>query len=119
MVRSIKLYHRQIYGYALHRTKLELMRRSELNDKRRRRCALRTPLPIFLRRCRSSARTISSERRTAVVHQRHNQNTPISSRIIINRKENAATRIADLIIPAVGNNKLRHETVQKFMLYER
>jgi ATP-dependent exoDNAse (exonuclease V) beta subunit len=27
-----------------------------------------------------------------------------------------ATRIAGLIIPAVGNNKLRHETLQKFML---
>ena len=39
-----------------------------------------------------------------------------ASRIIVNRKENAATRIAGLIIPAVGNNKLRHETLQKFML---
>jgi ATP-dependent exoDNAse (exonuclease V) beta subunit len=38
------------------------------------------------------------------------------SRIIVNRKENVATRIADLIIPVVGNNKLRHETLQKFML---
>jgi len=37
-------------------------------------------------------------------------------RIIVNRKENIATRIADLIIPAVGNNKLRHETLQRFML---
>jgi hypothetical protein len=39
-----------------------------------------------------------------------------ASRIIINRKENVATRIADLIIPSVGNNKLRHETLQRFML---
>jgi ATP-dependent exoDNAse (exonuclease V) beta subunit len=38
------------------------------------------------------------------------------SRLIVNRKENAATRIAELIIPAVGNNKLRHETLQRFML---
>jgi len=38
------------------------------------------------------------------------------SRIIVTRKENIATRIAGLIIPAVGNNKLRHETLQKFML---
>src|SRR5262249_52444048 len=36
--------------------------------------------------------------------------------VIVNRKENVATRIANLIIPAVGNNKLRHETLQKFML---
>jgi ATP-dependent exoDNAse (exonuclease V) beta subunit len=38
------------------------------------------------------------------------------SRVIVNRKENAATATADLIIPAVGNNKLRHETLQRFML---
>src|SRR5204863_5532989 len=30
------------------------------------------------------------------------------SRIIVNRKQNAATETAALIIPAVGNNKLRH-----------
>jgi ATP-dependent exoDNAse (exonuclease V) beta subunit len=34
----------------------------------------------------------------------------------VNRKENAATHTAALIIPAVGNNKLRHETLQHFML---
>ena len=38
------------------------------------------------------------------------------SRIIVNRKENAATATAALIIPAVGNNKLRHETLQRLML---
>jgi hypothetical protein len=38
------------------------------------------------------------------------------SRIVVNRKQNAATEAAALIIPAVGNNKLRHETLQNFML---
>src|SRR5204863_6430740 len=38
------------------------------------------------------------------------------SRIIVNRKQNVATDTAALIIPAVGNNKLRHETLQHFML---
>jgi len=38
------------------------------------------------------------------------------SHAIVNRKENAATETAALIIPAVGNNKLRHETLQRFML---
>ena len=36
--------------------------------------------------------------------------------IIINRKENTASATAGFIIPAVGNNKLRHETLQNFML---
>ena len=38
------------------------------------------------------------------------------NRLIINRKVNTATETAALIIPAVGNNKLRHETLQNFML---
>jgi hypothetical protein len=32
-----------------------------------------------------------------------------STHVVVNRKQNAATELADLIIPAVGNNKLRHE----------
>jgi hypothetical protein len=38
------------------------------------------------------------------------------SRIIVNSKRNAATEATAFIIPAVGNNKLRHETLQRFML---
>ena len=33
-IRSIKLYHRQVYSYALHRPKLELLREATLDDKR-------------------------------------------------------------------------------------
>ena len=36
--------------------------------------------------------------------------------MIVNVRNNAATDTAALIIPAVGNNKLRHETLQRFML---
>jgi hypothetical protein len=35
---------------------------------------------------------------------------------MVTRKENAATQLAALIIPSVGNNKLRHESLQRFML---
>ena len=34
-IRSIKLYHRQVYGYAYHRAKLDLVRAGELDDKRK------------------------------------------------------------------------------------
>jgi len=33
-IRSIKLYHRQIYGYAFHRPKLDFLRAGALDDKR-------------------------------------------------------------------------------------
>jgi transposase-like protein len=114
-IRSIKLYHRQIYGYAFHRSKLELLRRGELDNKRHgdKRFA---PLANFLEAIplicphelfRAEERGRASQARPEFADV---------SRIIVNRKENAATHIAGLIIPAVGNNKLRHETLQKFML---
>ena len=37
-------------------------------------------------------------------------------KLLIISKENFATRTAALIIPSVGNNRLRHESLQRFML---
>ena len=36
--------------------------------------------------------------------------------LIVVEKENFATRTAALVIPTVGDNRLRHETLQRFML---
>lgn len=114
-IRSIKLYHRQVYGYGFHRSKLELLRRGELDDKRLGDTRF-APLANFLEAVplicphelfQKEERGRASQARPAFAD---------ASRIIVNRKENAATKIAGLIIPAVGNNKLRHETLQKFML---
>jgi transposase-like protein len=116
-IRSIKLYHRQIYGYAYHRPKLELVRRGTLDDKRtgdtrfaavadfHEHIPTTCPHELFTRDDDPKAR--ASQARPAFADP---------SRIIVNRKENAATQTAALIIPAVGNNKLRHETLQRFML---
>lgn len=114
-IRSIKLYHRQVYRYAFHRPKLEFLRRGELDDKREgdtrfaaaanflEAVPLICPHDLF----RAEDRGRASQAQPAFAD---------IARIIVNRKENVATRIADLIIPAVGNNKLRHETLQRFML---
>ena len=110
-IRSIKLYHRQIYAYAYHRSKLTLMR---CNPQHRRFEALATflenvpatcPHELFRREDDPKAR--ASQARPAFADP---------GRIVINRKENTATATAALIIPAVGANKLRHETLQNFML---
>jgi transposase-like protein len=114
-IRAIKLYHRQVYGYAFHRSKLELLRRGDLDDKRHggtRFASLANFLEAIPLICphdlfRNEDRGRASQADLAFAD---------ITRIIINRKENVATRIADLIIPVVGNNKLRHETLQKFML---
>jgi transposase-like protein len=114
-IRSIKLYHRQIYGYAFHRPKVQFMRRGELDEKRygdTRFAALANFLEAIPLICphelfRTDERARASQAQPAFAD---------ASRVIVNRKENVATRIAGLIIPAVGNNKLRHETLQRFML---
>ena len=114
-IRSIKLYHRQVYGYAFHRSKLELVRRGELDDKRKGDAPFAT-LANFLEAvpliCPHDLFRAEERGRASQAHPEFAD----VSRIIVNRKENAATHLADLIIPAVGNNKLRHETLQRFML---
>jgi len=116
-IRSIKLYHRQVYSYAYHRPKLDFVRNGTLDDKRRGDSRFATladflesvpttcPHELFRRDDEPKARASQAHPEFAEV-----------SRIIVNRKENAATHTAALIIPAVGNNKLRHETLQRFML---
>jgi transposase-like protein len=114
-IRSIKLYHRQVYGYAYHRPKLLLARNGALDDKRygdKRFAQLANFLEAIPLVCphelfRADERGRASQAHPAIADV---------SRIIVNRKENAATHTAALIIPAVGNNKLRHETLQRFML---
>jgi ATP-dependent exoDNAse (exonuclease V) beta subunit len=39
-----------------------------------------------------------------------------TSRLIVVEKDNFATRMAALVIPTVGDNRLRHEALQRFML---
>ena len=114
-IRSIKLYHRQIYRYAFHRPKLEFLRTGELDDKRSgdtRFSAVANFLEAVPLICPHDLFRAEDRGRASQAGPEFADIT----RIIVNRKENIATRIADLIIPAVGNNKLRHETLQRFML---
>src|SRR5271166_5541878 len=108
---DIELYHRQVYAYAYHRSKLALLRR---NPQHQRFEALATfletipsscPHELFRRDDDPKARASQAQPAFADIN-----------RLIINRKENTATETAALIIPAVGSNKLRHETLQNFML---
>ena len=120
-IRSIKLYHRQVYAYAYHRAKLGFLRDGTLDDKRTASAASTArfaPLADFL----ESVPTVCPHElftQEEDVKARASQARPEfadASHAIVTRKENAATETAALIIPAVGNNKLRHETLQRFML---
>jgi transposase-like protein len=116
-IRSIKLYHRQIYSYAYHRAKLDFLRAGVLDDKRKGDMRF-APLADFLERVPTDC-PHDLFRREGDPKARASQAAPTfvdTVRAVVNLRENAATQTAALIIPAVGNNKLRHETLQRFML---
>jgi transposase-like protein len=106
-IRSIKLYHRQIYKFQYHRPKLDLLRQGREH-------ARFAPVADFLERVPSECPHElfrDSERASQ---------TPLASlsakHLVVTTKENAATRMAALVIPTVGDNRLRHEALQRFML---
>jgi PD-(D/E)XK nuclease superfamily len=102
-------------GY--HRPKLDFVRSGSLDDKRHGDASF-APLADFLEAIPTTC-PHDLFRRDDDPKARASQATPTwadASRIIVNSKRNAATDTAALIIPAVGNNKLRHETLQRFML---
>jgi hypothetical protein len=105
-IRSIKLYHRQVYSFAYHRPKLALVRES------RQHCCF-APLADFLERVPTLCpHNLFSD------GSRASQLPPFVNRnhLVVIEKENFATRTAALIIPSVGDNRLRHETLQRFIL---
>lgn len=102
-LRSVKLYHRQVYRYAFHRPKLELLRES---DEHRRFAPVGNFLEAIPLICPHALF------RTENVGGRASQAQPEFAniwRVIVNRKENAATCAAALVIPTVGDNRQRHE----------
>ena len=116
-IRTIKLYHRQIYSYAYHRPKLEFLRVGSLDDKRKGDARF-APLADFLEHVPTDCphELFSGEGDAKSRASKAEATFADTARAIVNVRENAATEAAALIIPAVGNNKLRHETLQRFML---
>lgn len=106
-IRTIKLYHRQVYHYAYHRPKLALMRDSKEHGRF-------APLADFLENVpqlcphplfRDSSR--ASRLADSFIDR---------SRLVVISKENFATRMAALVLPTLGDNRLRHQALQRFML---
>jgi hypothetical protein len=119
IIRTIKLYHRQVYDFAYHRAKLVFLRDGVLDDKRAasadstaRFAALADfvesipatcPHDLFLRE--DGAR--GSQLDAAFIDP---------ARLMVMEKQNTATEMAKLVLPAVGSNYERHPKLQRFML---
>jgi len=107
IIRAIKLYHRQIYKFEYHRAKLALLRQGKEH-------ARFAAVADFLERVPAECPHElfqGSERASK---------SPLAAldtkRLIVTSKENLATRMAGLVIPTIGNNRQRHEELQRFML---
>jgi transposase-like protein len=106
-IRAIKLYHRQVYKFEYHRPKLAMLRQGREHTRLAgvadflERAPKDCPHELF----RHSER--ASQKGADFID---------ASRLIVVEQENFATRMAGLVIPTVGNNRLRHEALQRFML---
>ena len=107
-IRTVKLYHRQVYEYAYHRPKLALLTQGTEHAR------FTGGLASFLE---AVPKTCPHDLFTGSVRASQTAADFIDrKRLTAQGKENFATRTAALIIPAVGNNYLRHEKLQRFML---
>jgi hypothetical protein len=105
-VRATKLYHRQVYSFAYHRPKLALLRESAQHKRF-------APLAEFLESVPNNCPhdLFRESSRASQIPNFVNRN-----HLLVVEKENFATRTAALVIPTVGDNRLRHEALQRFML---
>jgi DNA-directed RNA polymerase subunit RPC12/RpoP len=120
VIRSHKLYHRQVYEFAIHRAKLAFLRDGSLDEKRAATAAstarfaalanflesVPTACPHDLFRREDGAR--GSQLGSALINE--------SARLIVIERQNTATETASLILPSVGTNYERHPKLQRFML---
>lgn len=107
VLQGINLYHRQIYKFRIHQAKLTLLLQEDFKNKHF------WPLREFLE-------SIYAECPHYLFQDgQRSSETKIKfdlSQVLIREKTNFANRIANLVLQAVGDNKLRHEALQQFML---
>jgi ATP-dependent exoDNAse (exonuclease V) beta subunit len=119
IIRTHKLYHRQVYEFAYHRAKLAFLKDGTLDDKRVARTTSTSrfsPLADFLESIPQTCRHHLFQREDG---SRGSQIAPdflALDKLVVVSKQNAATDMAALILPTVGTNYERHPKLQRFML---
>jgi hypothetical protein len=120
VIRSHKLYHRQVYEFAFHRAKLAFLRDGTLDDKRATTTASTArfaALADFLETVPTSCPHDLFRRDEAARGSQLGATFINDSRgLVVVSRRNAAVETAALVLPAVGTNYERHPKLQKFML---
>jgi transposase-like protein len=115
VIRITKLFHTQVYEFGYHRAKLALLREGYLDDRRAGDTSF-SGLATFLENVPHNCphtlfKREDGARASSLAH------TFLSlDRLVVTEKQNTATEMAALIIPACGSNRDRHPKLQRFML---
>jgi hypothetical protein len=115
IIRTIKLYHRQVYEFAYHRAKLAFLRNGTLDDRRTGDTRF-APLADFLDRIAHTRPDDLFQREDGARCSQLEPGFLDLDRLTVFEKQNIATDTAALIIPSVGSNYDRHPKLQRFML---
>jgi transposase-like protein len=105
-----RLLHGQVYEFKYHRAKAEVIvgRGTE-------HAAFQPLLDFFERVPRATPDEIFRDQTSRASTQKHAYHFPVDG-VHIEPKDNAAKKIAAFVLQSVATNKLRHETLQEFML---
>ena len=103
-----KLFHQQIYNFKYHRAKLDLILNEEFRHYRFK--PLQEFLELAIVECPHQIFQNSSKRASEY------KGVFNLDQVKIVPKNNFAVKITNFVTQAVSNNKLRHETLQNFML---
>jgi ATP-dependent exoDNAse (exonuclease V) beta subunit len=104
IIRMLELEHRQVYRFQLHRAKLDILLQNPDHS-------AFAPLRDYFRQIETN---FPHNLFTEAEHR--SSKFPAELRPKIERKENHATRMAELVLPTSLNNRMRHEMLQRFML---
>ena len=106
IIQTVHLYHHQVYDFSVHRGKLALLlqeyKYGKFDNLREFLEAIQTECPhqFFQDGLRASEQKVDFS----------------LDEVMVREKQNFATRIAEFVLQAVSDNKLRHKTLQNFML---
>ncbi len=106
VIQKVRLFHRQVYEFCYHRAKTALIlqeyKHSKFDNLREYLEAVQTECPHQF--FKEGGRMSEDKAKFSL------------NEVVIREKQNFATRIANLCLQAVNDNKLRHSALQRFML---
>jgi len=104
---GINLYHRQIYKFRIHRGKMSVLLQEDIQHRKFE--PLGEFLEVMFQHCphyffKEGQRVSQCKVKLAL------------GQTLIHKKQNYANRVAEFVLPAVKNNRLRHEAIQQFFI---